>query len=77
MPQIMAVWSAEAVPRMGSPIRDTDTSQIPSLCPEYLLNSQIDMLRHCWNHLQRADFGEFCSTAFGGLEIRYFFIIPS
>ena len=39
IPQIMAVWSADAVPRMGRPMRDTDTSQIPSLWPEYLFNS--------------------------------------
>ena len=40
-PQIMAVSSADAVLRMGSPIRDTDISQILSLCQEYLLNDQI------------------------------------
>lgn len=35
---MIAEWSAEAVPRMGKRIRDTDTSQIPSLCPVYRLN---------------------------------------
>ena len=38
MPHMMAEWSAEAVPRIGRRILDTDTSQIPSLWPVYLLN---------------------------------------
>ena len=38
MPQMIAEWSADAVPRMGKRILDTDTSQIPSRCPVYLLN---------------------------------------
>ena len=35
MPQIMAVWSADAVPKMGNRIRDTETSQMPSRWPVY------------------------------------------
>ena len=35
MPQIMAVWSAEAVPKMGNRIRETETSQMPSRWPVY------------------------------------------
>ena len=33
MPQTMAVWSAEAVPMRGRPMRETETSQTPSLWP--------------------------------------------
>ena len=37
IPQMMAVWSADAVPRMGNRIRETETSQMPSRWPVYLL----------------------------------------
>ena len=34
---MIAEWSAEAVPRIGRRILETETSQIPSLWPVYLL----------------------------------------
>ena len=37
MPHMIAEWSAEAVPRIGRRILETETSQIPSLWPVYLL----------------------------------------
>ena len=37
MPHMIAEWSADAVPRMGRRILETETSQIPSLWPVYLL----------------------------------------
>lgn len=68
IPHTMAVWSAEAVPRMGMFNFDTDTSHTPSLCPAYLLDGRqwivggpfrLDMIFVvCWRSLLVCDLYE-------------------